>query len=123
MQFIPSTWKVVARDGNGDGKADPHNLYDATLTAAAYLCRQGPGLDTDAGLRRGFRSYNNDGSYVELVLSRAHAYDAYEVPPLAPGLPSPSPAIEHPDDVTTTTTSSPPDDDTEPTGPQGTEPG
>ncbi len=123
MQFIPSTWKAVARDGNGDGKADPHNLYDATLTAAAYLCRQGPGLDTDAGLRRGFRSYNNDGSYVELVLSRAHAYDAYEVPPLAPGLPSPSPAIEHPDDVATTTTSSPPDDDTEPTGPEGTEPG
>src|SRR5207253_2660865 len=31
MQFIPGTWKRWARDGNGDGKADPQNLYDASL--------------------------------------------------------------------------------------------
>jgi membrane-bound lytic murein transglycosylase B len=95
MQFIPSTWKAFARDGNNDGKADPQNMYDSALTAAVYLCRQGPGLDTDEGLRRAFFSYNRDHSYVELVLKRAHDYDAYEVPPLRPGEPSPAPAIRH----------------------------
>jgi hypothetical protein len=80
MQFIPSTWRGLQRDGNDDGKADPQNYYDQALAAAAYLCRRGPGLDTDAGLRRAFRSYNNDGSYVELVLQRTHWYARHRLP-------------------------------------------
>ena len=39
MQFIPTTWQRFARDGDGNGAADPHNLYDAALSAAEYLCR------------------------------------------------------------------------------------
>src|SRR5690606_1890767 len=35
MQFIPGTWGRWAKDGNADGKADPHNLYDAAAAAAA----------------------------------------------------------------------------------------
>ncbi|MGK5531415.1 hypothetical protein ACSNOC_12575, partial [Streptomyces sp. URMC 129] len=31
MQFIPSTWARWGADGNGDGVADPNNVYDATL--------------------------------------------------------------------------------------------
>ena len=31
MQFIPSTWKQYASDGNGDGKSDPQNAYDAAM--------------------------------------------------------------------------------------------
>ena len=46
MQFIPGTWALYNRDGNGDGVIDPHNLYDATRSAAEYLCylerRSGP---------------------------------------------------------------------------------
>lgn len=80
MQFITSTWARVGRDGNGDGKADPQNMYDAALTAADYLCRKGPGLDTDTGLRRDFYSYNQDDSYVELVLARSHGYDRFRLP-------------------------------------------
>src|SRR5690606_4423413 len=45
MQFITSTWARMGRDGNGDGTVDPQNYYDATLAAAHYLCRQGPGLN------------------------------------------------------------------------------
>src|SRR5690606_12170063 len=33
MQFIPSTWAWAGRDGNGDGRKDPNNVYDAALSA------------------------------------------------------------------------------------------
>lgn len=85
MQFIPMTWARMARDGNGDGRADPQNIYDASLAAAAYLCRQGPGLDTDEGMLRALRSYNNDGAYGQLVLERTHGYDAFVLPAPPPG--------------------------------------
>jgi len=75
MQFIPSTWERWARDGSGDGEADPQNLYDAARSAAAYLCASGPGLDQDAGLRRAFFSYNHSQAYVERVLGFVHEYD------------------------------------------------
>ncbi len=80
MQFIPGTWKRWAQDGNDDGKIDPQNMYDAALAAAIYICLKGPGLDTDAGLQRGFFSYNPDQSYVAVVLGRAHHYDRYTLP-------------------------------------------
>ncbi|WP_248814007.1 lytic transglycosylase domain-containing protein [Frankia sp. AgPm24] len=38
MQFIPTTWAWAGRDGSGDGHADPHNVDDAALAAAGYLC-------------------------------------------------------------------------------------
>jgi membrane-bound lytic murein transglycosylase B len=74
MQFIPSTWARWGRDGNDDGRADPQNFYDATASAAAYLCASGPGLDADAGLRRAYFSYNHSHSYVEQVLAHARGY-------------------------------------------------
>lgn len=37
-QFIPSTWATWGRDGDGDGKADPHNPADAITSQAAYMC-------------------------------------------------------------------------------------
>jgi membrane-bound lytic murein transglycosylase B len=114
MQFIPTTWVSVARDASGDGRADPQNLYDAALAAGLYLCKKGPGLDTDAGLRRGFLSYNQDSSYVELVLDRTHGYDEFEIPlvPGAPVLPAAPPRpVASPDDgaadATTPTTTTP----------------
>lgn len=75
MQFIPQTWSRFASDGNADGVATPFNLYDATLAAARYLCRSGRDLDTDAGLRRAYFSYNHSEAYVERVLSFARHYE------------------------------------------------
>src|ERR1700759_434870 len=43
MQFLPGTWARYAADGDGDGVADPQNLYDSTLAAARYLCSGGLG--------------------------------------------------------------------------------
>jgi len=41
MQIIPSTWRSVGMDGDGDGVASPNDIDDASLAAASYLCRGG----------------------------------------------------------------------------------
>lgn len=73
MQFLPGTWRGFARDGNGDGTSDPHNVYDATVAAAAYLC-EGDGLDSAVGLRRALLSYNNAERYVRAVTTAMDDY-------------------------------------------------
>jgi membrane-bound lytic murein transglycosylase B len=83
MQFIPSTWRSFAADGNGDGAADPHNLYDAALAAARYLCRASGGLSGDGGLRSAYLAYNRSNAYVEYVLGYARGYErAVAIPPV-----------------------------------------
>lgn len=99
MQFIPGSWATLGRDGNGDGRADPSNIYDAALAAAGLLCRAGgSGLDTDAGLYRAALGYNNSGAYASLVVRTANAYQARE-----------SELIPPPPPTTTTTTTPAPD--------------
>ena len=73
-QFIPSTWRGYASDGNGDGVSDPNNVYDETLASARYLCSGGLDLSTVAGQRLAVRRYNNSTSYVDTVLAWASAY-------------------------------------------------
>lgn len=80
MQFIPGTWRSMARDGNGDGRADPHNLYDAAAAAAAYLCRLGGGLGNTANLNRAILSYNQSQVYVDTVLGYRRGYDRLGLP-------------------------------------------
>lgn len=80
MQFIPSTWRLFGRDGNGDGKADPLNIDDAALTAASYLCAQGRDLTTADGWADAVYSYNQSDSYVGHVRDRATAYAAQAGP-------------------------------------------
>jgi hypothetical protein len=99
MQFIPSTWRSVGVDGNGDGRRDPDNLYDAAYGAARYLC------DGDADLRnadaraQAVRRYNNADEYVRVVLNLADMYEtgaverlpAIGLPPMEP-VPPPRPS-------------------------------
>lgn len=75
MQFIPPTWASYAADGNGDGTADPQNIFDATKAAAHYLCNAG-GADLSglAAQRRAVFAYNHLDSYVADVLAFAAAY-------------------------------------------------
>jgi membrane-bound lytic murein transglycosylase B len=75
MQFIPATWRRYASDGNGDGVADPNNVYDAAAGAARYLCASGP-MQTDDDMTRGFFSYNHSDSYAASVLRFAKGYAA-----------------------------------------------
>ncbi|PZT69745.1 lytic transglycosylase [Streptomyces sp. SW4] len=82
MQFIPSTWAWAARDGNGDGKEDPNNVYDAALAAGHYLCRNGWDLSVQADLKRAILSYNNSQDYLHTVLSWLEYYrkGTHEIP-------------------------------------------
>ncbi|MGH8775651.1 MAG: lytic transglycosylase domain-containing protein [Jiangellaceae bacterium] len=59
MQFIPSTWRSVSVDGNGDGRRDPNNIYDAAQGAAVYLCAGDTDLRDPIQAARAVRRYNN----------------------------------------------------------------
>ena len=74
MQFLPGTWKAYARDGNGDGVANPHNVFDAATSAGVYLCRNGGDLSVPANLARAILAYNHSDSYLQSVLSWGMAY-------------------------------------------------
>jgi membrane-bound lytic murein transglycosylase B len=79
MQFIPSTWQSLGRDGNSDGVANPNNLFDAAVSAAGYLCLSGQGSLTDqANLRRAIFAYNHSQAYVNAVISWANFYLQHE---------------------------------------------
>ena len=74
MQFIPQTWRREAVDADGDGVADIHNLNDAALAAANYLCRHGGDLSTPEGWWRAVLAYNNVQAYAEAVFAAADDY-------------------------------------------------
>ncbi|WP_067534603.1 lytic murein transglycosylase [Nocardia crassostreae] len=86
MQFLPETWTRFAADDNGDGIADPQNLFDAALTAGKYLCSGG--LDMrDAGQQtRAILRYNNSMAYVANVMAWEAAYTT-GIGPVAAQLP------------------------------------
>ncbi|MDF3300645.1 lytic transglycosylase domain-containing protein [Streptomyces tropicalis] len=67
MQFIPSTWARWGADGNGDGRADPNNVYDAALAAGRYLCAGGRDLSNPADLDAAILGYNHSDAYLRTV--------------------------------------------------------
>src|SRR5674476_1328274 len=74
MQFIPSTWRVVGVDANGDGVKNPQDMADAAAATAVYLC-SGPGdLSRPADLHAAILRYNPSDSYVRMVTAIADAY-------------------------------------------------
>lgn len=74
FQFIPSTWRKWATDGNGDGVGDPQNLDDASMAAARYLCSGNRDLTTGSGWWSGVMSYNNSVEYGQKVFGLAETY-------------------------------------------------
>jgi transglycosylase-like protein with SLT domain len=116
MQFIPSTWRRWAADGNHDGIADPENIYDASLAAGHYLCAGGRDLSTAGGVQSAILSYNYSDAYLRLVSAWLVAYQggiAEVAVVVTPGTPAtgtptttPPPATGTP--ATTTTTTVPP---------------
>lgn len=66
MQFLPSTFRAYAVDGNGDGSTDISNLEDAVFSGARYLANGGADVgNIDAALF----NYNHSYSYVSSVKS------------------------------------------------------
>ena len=98
VQFIPSTWKLLGRDGNADGVADPNNIYDGALAAATLLCNQGGSMADPAARTRAILAYNNSLAYVANVNAWAHGYavNAFPLPSDLPAIHQPEPTVEPP---------------------------
>jgi len=96
MQFLPGTWARYASDGDGDGVADPQNLYDSTLAAARYLCSGGLNLRDPSQVMAAILRYNNSIPYARTVLGWAAAYAAGVVPLDLPPVTGPAPALGDP---------------------------
>jgi membrane-bound lytic murein transglycosylase B len=71
MQFLPSTWAVVAVDGDGDGRRNVQDINDAALGSAVYLCAGHGDLATRSGDRAALNRYNHSAAYVRTVLEIA----------------------------------------------------
>ncbi|SIR81664.1 lytic murein transglycosylase [Williamsia sterculiae] len=80
MQFIPSTWAKWGADGNGDGKADPNNIFDATLAAGNYLCAGVKDIFSVGERVPAVLRYNNSLQYVSDVIGWAIAYSTGTMP-------------------------------------------
>lgn len=132
MQFIPSTWEWSGRDGNGDGKKDPNNIYDAALAAGHYLCRGDRDLSQSGGLNAAILSYNHSQEYLNTVLSWLEFYrkGTHEVPDgtgvqpgdRSDGGPSPSPSPSSPGTTSPSPGTSKPAKPSKPGGSPSTDP-
>ncbi|MFJ1760457.1 lytic transglycosylase domain-containing protein [Amycolatopsis sp. NPDC088138] len=130
-QFIPGTWRGYASDGNGDGKSDPNNIFDAALGTGRYLCSGGFDLTNPDQLRGAIYRYNNSDTYVNTVILWADAYRSgimqipdSTVPIGAPNaaLGPPPPSVPPPPVPTTTPTAPPTSTTTPPPGTTSTPP-
>ncbi|WP_053084729.1 lytic transglycosylase domain-containing protein [Streptomyces viridochromogenes] len=104
MQFIPSTWARWGADGNGDGRRDPNNVFDASLAAGRYLCAGGRDLSDPAGLDRAILGYNHSAAYLRTVRAwYAYFLEGHRVVPDSsagsPARPEPSRSPSKPEDA------------------------
>lgn len=77
MQFIPETWSVYARDGDGDGRRSIDQIDDAALSAAAYLCEVGGDVTVASNWIAAIAAYNPSIDYNHLVADAATVYASY----------------------------------------------
>jgi hypothetical protein len=70
MQFLPSSWEAFGVDGNGDGRKDPYNPWDAIFAAGHLLRVSGAPGDWHGAIF----SYNHAEWYVDEVLSEARRF-------------------------------------------------
>jgi len=73
MQFIPTTWAIWGTSADG-GEPDPHDIDDAALSAARYLCADGRVMTTAQGWWEAVLAYNRSEKYAEKVLAIASDY-------------------------------------------------
>jgi membrane-bound lytic murein transglycosylase B len=93
MQFLPGTWARFAADAKGDGRADPQNIFDASLSAARYLCSGGLNLRDQSQVLSAILRYNNSMPYAQNVLGWAAAYATGVVPVDLPPITGPIPPM------------------------------
>ena len=67
-QFMPSTWRKYAEDGNGDGRADINYAPDCLFGSAKLLASNGA---ASGNIDKALYAYNHSTSYVNRVKSMA----------------------------------------------------
>jgi membrane-bound lytic murein transglycosylase B len=80
MQFLPSTWTLYGADGNGDGVADPNNIFDAALGTGRYLCSGGLDLTDPTQARTAVYRYDHSDAYATNVLDWSTGYATNTTP-------------------------------------------
>ncbi|NBH06085.1 lytic transglycosylase domain-containing protein [Amycolatopsis sp. SID8362] len=103
MQFIPGTWARWRSDANRDGKADPHNVFDAAQTAGSYLCATGGDLRTVDGAAAAILRYNRSAKYLDLVLAWEGVYNDGAITGLPASAEPPAPTEAPPPSMAPTT--------------------
>lgn len=74
MQIMPTMWRTIGVDADGDGIKNPQDIDDAATATGVHLCA-GPGrLSDHADAEAAVRRYNASESYVTKVLAIAEAY-------------------------------------------------
>lgn len=76
MQFIPETWAAYAQDGDRDGETDVHQIDDAALAAAVYLCDVGGDVTVPERWIAALTAYNPSVEYNNRVAAAAEQYAA-----------------------------------------------
>jgi membrane-bound lytic murein transglycosylase B len=74
MQFIPATWTQYAQDGDLDDVANVHDIDDAALTAAVYLCTAAKNLDRPEQWIAAINAYNPSVEYNNRVADAANRF-------------------------------------------------
>ncbi|MFB9358718.1 lytic transglycosylase domain-containing protein [Actinoplanes nipponensis] len=78
LQFIPQTWAAVSAgngvDADNNGVSDPHDIDDASLAAAKYLCQGGRDLAKPDAWWDAILSYNALRPYAQKVFDAANDY-------------------------------------------------
>ena len=66
-QFLPSSYRRLAADGNGDGKIDLYSPYDAIHSVANYLKRGGYRSGSAKYTKKALKSYNPSSAYANSI--------------------------------------------------------
>lgn len=74
MQFLPSTWQEYAVSATPGRLPNPQNIFDATESAARYLCADGLDLRAPANLVAAIYGYDHSLTYVDNVITVAGSY-------------------------------------------------
>lgn len=85
LQIIPTVWRRVGGDSDGDGYGSPHNIFDAALAAGRYLCEGDVDLTGVTEQAKAVFRYQRSDLFVRAVMAWAQAYGPQQVASPAPG--------------------------------------
>jgi hypothetical protein len=94
-KFASATWSRFAADGDGDGKSDPKNPFDATLATAKHLCSGGQNFRNQSQALKALLRYNDSMAFAANVLGWAAAYATGTSPLNLPPIYGPVPVLPY----------------------------